>query len=93
MDTRSAIKQYTNKFGVRDIAITYIHADNNFKTSRDIIIPIYLEVSEKVKHVGDIKIEVRTLKGTISLHNGICTTQVYAKENDHGKPGRQGSLA
>ena len=30
----SAIKQYINKFGVRGIAITFVHADNDFKKQR-----------------------------------------------------------
>ena len=62
LETSSAIKQYTTKLGVRGIAITYIHSDNEFEKVRGIIRPIHDEISARGKHVGDIKREVRTLK-------------------------------
>ena len=62
IDTRSAIKKYINKFGVRGIAITSVQKDNGLEIVRYLIIPIHFEISERGEHVGDIKREVRTLK-------------------------------
>ena len=47
---------------MRGIAITSIHAENDFEKVRESLRPIHIEISARGEHVGDIEIEVRNLK-------------------------------
>ena len=51
IENRSAIKKQINKFGVRYICITSVHAYNDFEKVRDILRPIHFEISARGEQV------------------------------------------
>ena len=52
------------------ITVTSIHTDNRFKKVRELLRSIHFEISARNEQVGDIEIEVKTLKEQYQ-----CTTE------------------
>ena len=60
--TRSAIKAYLNKFGVRGVSVTTIYGDNELENIVEAVRPIHVEIFGHGQHVGDLERCVRTVK-------------------------------